>query len=56
METNRKVNGTKEGEYTLIEAIQAAGDVLRGTGEIADMNNKKKRLWNDVMKKINPIH
>ena len=53
METNRKGNWTKEEEYTLIEAIQAAGDVLRGTGQSADMNKKKTRLWNDVMNKIN---
>ena len=45
----------KEEKYTLIEAIQAAGDVLRSTGQSADMNNKKTRLWNDVMKKINSI-
>ena len=32
MEKIRKVNWTKEDEYTLIEAIQAAGDLLRGTG------------------------
>ena len=56
METNQKVNWTKEEEYTLIEAIQAAGDVLRSTGQRADMNNKKTRLWNDVMNKINSIH
>ena len=36
IETNRKVNWTKEEEYTLIEAIQAAGDVLRGTGKSAE--------------------
>ena len=56
METNRKVNWTKEEEYTLIEAIQAAGDVLRGTGQSADMNKKKTRLWNDVINTINSIH
>ena len=55
METNQKVNRTKEEEYTLIEAIQADGDVLRGTGQSSDIN-KKTRPWNDVMKKINSIH
>ena len=55
-ETNRKVNWTKEEEYTLIEAIQAAGDVLRGTSQSADINKKKTRLWNDVINKINSIH
>ena len=51
MEKNRK-----EEEYTLIEAILAAGDVLRGTGQSADINKKKTRLWNNVMKNINSIH
>ena len=32
MEKSRKVNWTKEEEYTLIEAIQTAGDFIRGTG------------------------
>ena len=31
------------------------GDVLRGTGQSADIN-KKMRLWKDVMKNINTIH
>ena len=56
METNRRVNWTKEEEYTLIEAIQAAGDVLSGTGQSTDMNRKKTRLRNDVTEKINSIH
>ncbi|KAI6661407.1 hypothetical protein LOD99_13278 [Oopsacas minuta] len=30
MDKGRKVNWTKEEEYTLIEAIQDAGDILRG--------------------------
>ena len=55
METIRKVHWTEE-EYTLTGAIQAAEDVLRGTGQSADMNKKKTRLWKDVMKKINSIH
>ena len=56
MEKNQKVNWTKEKEYTLIEATQAAGDVLRGTGQSRDINKKKMRLQNDVMKNINSIH
>ena len=56
MDKGRKVNWTKEEEYTLIEAIQDAGDVLRGTGQCAEINKKKTRLWNNVMRKINSIH
>ena len=44
METNRKVNWTKEEENTLIEAIQAARDVLRDTGQSVDINKKKTSL------------
>ena len=51
---SRKVNWTKEEEYTLIEASRPAGDALRGTGQSADINKKKMRLWNDVMKNITP--
>ena len=43
MEKSRKSNWSKEVEYTLIEAIQSAGDLLRGTGHCADLN-KKERL------------
>ncbi|KAI6650212.1 Myb-related transcription factor, partner of profilin-like [Oopsacas minuta] len=57
MDKVRKVNWTKEEEYTLIEAIQDAGDILRGTaGQCAEINKKKTRLWNNVMRKINSIH
>ena len=56
MEIKRKIDWTNEEEYTLIEATQAAGDIVRDTVQSAEMNNKKKRLWNDVMKKINSIH
>ena len=33
MEKSRKSNWSKEEEYTLIDAIQSAGDLLRGTGQ-----------------------
>ena len=56
MDKGRKVNWTKEEEYTLIEAIQDAGDLLRGTGQCAEINKKKTRLWNNVMRKVNSIH
>ena len=38
MEKWPKVNWTKEVQYTLIEAIQTAGDLLRGTGHSANLN------------------
>ena len=29
---------------------------MRGTGQSADIKEVKKRIWNDVMKKINSIY
>ena len=49
MEKSRKVNWTKEEECTLIEAVQTAGDLLRGMGHSANLNQKKKALWTDVL-------
>ena len=51
MENLREVNWTKEKEYTLIEAIQAAGE-LRSSGQSADIKEKRMRLWNDVMETL----
>ena len=56
MEKTRKVNWTKEEEYTLIEAVQTAGDLLKGTGHSANLNQKKKALWKDMATKLNSIH
>ena len=44
MDIGRKVNWTKGEEYTLIEAIQDAGDILIGTGQCAEINKKNTRL------------
>ena len=55
MEKTRKINWTKE-EYTLIDAIQAAGNLIRGTGQSAEINKKKKALLNGMMSKVNSIH
>ena len=56
IEKLRKSNWSKEEEYTLIDAIQSAGDLLRGTGHCPDLNEKKKLLWNDMVRKVNSIH
>ena len=55
MEKSRKVNWTKE-ECTLIEAVQTAGDLLRGTGHSANLNQKKKALWTEIQTKLNSVH
>ena len=54
MERTRKINWTKEEEYTLIDGIQADGNLIRGTGQSAEIN--KKALWNGMMSKVNSIH
>ena len=47
----------KREEYTLTEATQASGDLLRGTGQRANIDKKKTRLWNDVMERnIESMH
>ena len=56
MEKSRNVNGTKEEECTLIEAVQTAGDLLRGTGHSANLNQKKKALWTEIQAKLNSVH
>ena len=38
------------------DAIQSAGDILRGTGHCADLNRKKKLLWKDMVGKVNSMH
>ena len=56
MEISRKNNWTKEEESTLINEIESAGEVLRGSGNSADINKKKRQLWKDIVTKINSVH
>ena len=56
MEKSRKTNWTKDEEYTLIEGVEFAGASLRGSGNSADINKKKKSLWLDILRKVNSIH
>ena len=55
METSRRNNWTKE-ESTLINEIELAGEILRGSGNSADINNKKRQLWKDIAAKVNSLH
>ena len=56
METSRRNNWTKEEESTLINEIESAGEILRGSGNIADINKKKRQLWKDIAAKVNSLH
>ena len=49
MEISRKNNWTKEEESTLINEIESAGEILRGLGNSADINKKKRQLWKDIL-------
>ena len=56
MEKSRKLNWTKEEECTLINEIDSAGEILRGSGNSANINKKKKQLWKDIATKVNSVY
>ena len=56
MKISRKNNWTKEKESTLINEIESAGEILRGSGNCADINKKKRQLWKDIAARINSVH
>ena len=45
MENTRKLNWTKQDRYSLINEIEAAGEVLIESGNSADINGKKRSCW-----------
>ena len=56
MEKTRKSNWTKEEECALINEIETAGETLRGSGNSADINKKKKHLWKNITAKVNAVY
>ena len=44
MEKSRKANSTREEESSLINEIETAGEILRGSENSADKNRKPERL------------
>ena len=52
----RKQNWTKEEECTLIDQIESAGETLRGSGNSADINKRKRQLWKDITARVNSIY
>ena len=56
MEKTRKPNWTKEEEFTLISEVESAGESLRGSGNCADINKKKKQLWINILARVNSEH
>ena len=53
MEKTRKPNWTKEEEITLISEVESAGESLRGSGNYADINKKKKQLSINILARVN---
>ena len=43
MEKTRKANWTREEECSLINEIESAGDILRGSGNSADKNKRRNK-------------
>ena len=56
MEKTRKPNWTKEEEFTLISEVELAWESLRGSGNCADINKKKKQLWINILTRVNSEH
>ena len=56
MDKSRKANWTKEEECSLINEIESAGEILRGSGNSADRNKRRKQIWKDIAAKLNSAH
>ena len=56
MDKNRKTNWTREEECSLINEIESAGEILRGSGNSADRKKKKKQIWRDIVGKLNSAY
>ena len=56
MEKTRESDWTKEEECALINEIETAGETLRGSGNSADINKKKKQLWKTITAKVNAVY
>ena len=55
MENSGKHNWTEEEECTLINEINSAGEILRGSGNSANIN-KIKKLWKDIGNGVNSVY
>ena len=56
MDKSRKANWTREEECSLINEIESAGEILRGSGNSADKNKRRKQIWRDIATKLNSVH
>ena len=53
MDKSRESNWTKEEECSLINDLESAGESLRGSGNSADKNKRRKQNWKDIAAKLN---
>ena len=56
MEKGRKANWTREEECSLINEIESAGEILRGSGNSADKNKRRKNLERHCSQTHNSVH
>ena len=56
MDKYRKTNWTSEEECSLINEIESAGEILRGSGNSADKEKKKKQIWREIVVKLNSAY
>ena len=56
MDKSRKANLTREEECSLINEIESACEILRGSGNSADKNKGRKQIWRDIAAKLNSVH
>ena len=56
MDKSRKANWTRQEECSLINEIESADEILRGSGNSDDKNKRKKQIWRDIAAKLNSVH
>ena len=56
MDKSHKANWTREEEYSFINEIESAGEILRGSGNSADKYKRWKQILRDIVAKLNSLH
>ena len=51
-----KANWTREEECSLINKIESASEILRGSGNSANKNKRRKQIRRDIAAKLNSVH
>ena len=56
MVKSHKANWTREEECSLMNEIESAGEILRGSGNSAEKNKRRKQIWRYIAAKLNSVH